>query len=372
MQKHLRQHQPVSFIIIFIFHKHLTHIKSFSFFNIATAQSTAGSTVSSEQTTTVSTPSTTTPKFCDEMEYINSLVATNSVRTKPVDLSNKEDLISKSVDFTNQQLTIIIDLPHGGAVVRDVKLPSSNVAQIEVTFTTVSNRTTSPIRGAPTSLPTNAFPTEKVTEIVVSIIKTSDGNAPQDVTLSVIACAEGSIITTTTSITEKTTSDSSQTSSVNLDATTSATKQSEASTTTTKVCDEMELVGILVSNNAISVTPAAISNINDLVREGVNFIETNPIFVIDIPEGGAVVHDVKLSSTNVLEIEVIFKTETGIELNPIQGAPTTLPKSDFPQEKVGEIIITVKKTTSNAPPQDVTLSIISCAETYVSTTLTSK
>ena len=133
------------------------------------------------------------------MEYINTLVATNSVRTTPKDIPNKDDLIKKGVDFTDNKPTFVIDIPTGGAIVRNVKVPSSNIEEIEVIFTTESGRELAPIRGAPTSLPTDKFPAEKVSEIIVKVIKTTDGKAPQDVTLSVIACAEGVTTGRTTS-----------------------------------------------------------------------------------------------------------------------------------------------------------------------------
>jgi hypothetical protein len=134
---------------------------------------------------------TTTGKYCDEMEYINTLIATDSVKTQPDDITDKQDLIKKGVDFTYEKPSFIINLPNGGAIVRDIVVFSSNVDEIEVVFTTESRRGSSPIRGAPTSLPTKEFPTEKVTEIVIKVKKTTDNNGPKDVTLSVIACAEG-------------------------------------------------------------------------------------------------------------------------------------------------------------------------------------
>jgi hypothetical protein len=130
----------------------------------------------------------------------------------------------------------------------------------------------------------------------------------------------------------------------------------------------MELVGILISTNAVSTTPVDVSNKEDLIRKGVTFTDKNPIFVINLPNGGAIVRDVKLHSKNVLEVEIIFKTESSREFNPIRGTPTALPKHDFPAEKVDEIIIIIKKTTDGKPPQHVTLSIIACAEGTTTTT----
>jgi hypothetical protein len=164
-----------------------------------TGQSTASGTQGTGQPTTSGTPGTTTTgKYCDEMEFIDSLIATDSIETQPKDISDKEDLIKKGVDFTDNKPSFVIDLPNGGAIVRDIQVPSKNVAEIEVTFTTTSGQETTPIRGSPTSLPTDKFPTEKVVEIVVKVTKTTDDESPKDVTLSVIACAEGTVTTTTT------------------------------------------------------------------------------------------------------------------------------------------------------------------------------
>ena len=132
------------------------------------------------------------------MEYIDTLVSTDSIKTTPKDISDKEDLIKNGVDFTDKTPTFVIDVPKGGAIVRDIKLSSTNIDEIEVTFTTRSGQETTPIRGSPTLLPTDKFPTEKVVEIIIKVIKTTDNQSPKDVTLSVIACAEGTVTTTTT------------------------------------------------------------------------------------------------------------------------------------------------------------------------------
>jgi hypothetical protein len=85
----------------------------------------------------------------------------------------------------------VIDIPKGGAIIRDIKVPSSNAAEIEVVFKPESGDNIVKVTGAPTSLPKDQFPTDKVSEIIIKVIKTSDGKAPEDVTLSIIACAEG-------------------------------------------------------------------------------------------------------------------------------------------------------------------------------------
>jgi hypothetical protein len=140
---------------------------------------------------TISASSTgTTPMTCTETELVETLIALNLIQTRPVDLPNKRDLIGKGLDFNNSSPSFEIDLPKRGAIVRDIKLPSKNVAEIEVIFITESGRKTTPISGAPTALPTENFPTEKVLDIIINIIRTTDGNLPQDVQLSVIVCGE--------------------------------------------------------------------------------------------------------------------------------------------------------------------------------------
>ncbi len=161
-----------------------------------------GTTSSSEGTpqdtvgTTTTAPATTTGKLCAEMEYIQTLIETNAVQTYPTNIPNKQDLITNGVDFTERKPSLLIHLSNGGIIVRDIDMFSKNVAEIEVNFTTASGRETGSIHSAPTSLLPNQFPAEKVTEIKIRITKTSDGDAPQNVTLSVIACAEDTTSTT--------------------------------------------------------------------------------------------------------------------------------------------------------------------------------
>jgi hypothetical protein len=131
------------------------------------------------------------------MEYIDKLIASNSVSIVSENIANKEDLIKNGVDFVEQNAIIVIDIPKNGAIVRDVKVTSANVARIVVTLTTVEGETLSPIRGKPTHLPKNEFPTEHVAKIVIEIVETTDKESPKEVTLSVVACAPGVTVGTT-------------------------------------------------------------------------------------------------------------------------------------------------------------------------------
>jgi hypothetical protein len=130
----------------------------------------------------------------------------------------------------------------------------------------------------------------------------------------------------------------------------------------------MEYIGTLISSNAVSITPPDQTNLQELIHNGVNFKETNPILVIDMPSGGETVRDIKVHSTNVLEIEVTFTNEISRETSTIRGPPTSLPKQDFPKDKVSQIIVVIKNTTDDNHPEKVTLSIVACAEGITTTT----
>ncbi|CAF4193350.1 unnamed protein product, partial [Rotaria sp. Silwood2] len=361
---------------------------------------TMGSTVSLGQTSTIRAQPTTSAKYCEVKEYINHLIATNSVRTMPTDFLNKHDLISRGVDFPDEQSVIIIDIPQGGTVVRNVKLLSSNVAQVEVRFATKSGSEITSLRGAPTSLPADMFPTEKVSKIVIKVTKTSDNYSPHDVTLSIIVCEENSatyststVSTVTQLLTENTPEATSslsiydtetttttimfpsktndQTTVVGVPHTTPTTTQQIIPTTITNIsCEEMELVPILISTNAIITTPEDILNKNDLIHNGVNFTQMEPIFVIDMPKGGVIMRDLKLTSTNVIEIEATIMDVSGNEIGTIRDNPSNSLKAQLPTQLVGQIIIMIKQTIADNPPQSVTLSIIACEKILTTTTMT--
>ncbi|CAF3477285.1 unnamed protein product [Rotaria socialis] len=303
---------------------------------------TIGSAVSLGQTSMIDRQPVTTQWFCDEKEFITYLIATKSVRTAPMDISNTDDFISKGVDFTNEQSKIIIDIPQDGAIVRDVKLFSTNAAQIEVSFQRKSGIQTGLVRGAPTALHTDEFPAEKVNKIAITVIKTNDDYAAGGVTLSIVVCDE------TTAATKL----QSHTTLVSIPKTVPPT-------TVTK-CAEMELIGILISTNAIIVTPEDISNKEDLIRNSVTFTQHKPIFVIELPNAGMIIRDLRLDSINVHQINAIFIGQSGEQLVELKSNPNNLQKDQLPTEKVKQIILTLAETKGEKPPAGVTLSIIAC------------
>jgi len=150
----------------------------------------------SEQTTSMistTTPyisqTTTTEEFCQHMEYIDKLIENNFVTTTLENIQNKNDFITNGVNFAQKNSTIVIDMPSGGAVVRDVKVKSNNVKEIMVKFTTLSGANVSSIQGNPIALPKDGFPKEKIVQFVIVFMTTTDSESPKNVTLSVEACA---------------------------------------------------------------------------------------------------------------------------------------------------------------------------------------
>ncbi|CAF3459540.1 unnamed protein product [Rotaria sp. Silwood1] len=89
-------------------------------------------------------------------------------------------------------------MPSEGVVVHDVKVPSNNVEEIMVSFTTVSGDHIPPVRGKPTALPTDHFPSVKTVQLVIAFMRTTDHKSPNHVTISIVACGPGR----TTHITE--------------------------------------------------------------------------------------------------------------------------------------------------------------------------
>ena len=164
----------------------------------ATPEKTVLSTGFTQEETTIMTATgvttigQTTMETCEHMEYIDTLIDNNAVTTIQQDVPNKKDFISKGVDFVEEKPIIVINIPSSnGASVRDIKVPSDNVNEIVVTFTTISGINTTPIRGNPTDLPRNEFPKENVVTITIELTSTSDNSSPKGVTLSVVACAPG-------------------------------------------------------------------------------------------------------------------------------------------------------------------------------------
>ncbi|CAF0742849.1 unnamed protein product [Adineta steineri] len=353
--------------------------------------SSATGTVPTGSSLTSSGASTTPSKICDEMEYIDTLITSNAIQTKPTQVSNIKDFHTQGCDFTDKKPTIVLKFPASSATVQNVKVFATNVKEIEVVFTTESGSHTAPITGSPTNLPTDKFPTEKVVEVTITITETSDGSAPKSVRVSIIACAPG--VTPTTGITSAVTTHtsvsgisggqttpagtgatadqgthSSASSATGTISTGSSITSSGASTTHIKICDEMEYIDTLITSNAIQTKPTQVSNIKDFHTQGCDFTDKKPTIVLKFPAGASTVQNVKVLATNVKEIAVVFTTESGSHTAPITGSPTNLPTDKFTTDKVVEVTITITETSDSGAPKSVRVSIIACAPGVTPTT----
>ncbi len=150
------------------------------------------------QTTTSSSRASTTPLICKEKEYIDALVFANAIRIRPNTDVNTQDLITKGLDIADEKSTFKIDLPEGGLLLRDVKLSSLNIEKVEMILMPESGTDSTTIQGVPTSLPVNEFPSERIGEIIIKVLQTSDNNSLKQVKLSIIACEEATTTTTST------------------------------------------------------------------------------------------------------------------------------------------------------------------------------
>lgn len=145
------------------------------------------------------------------------------------------------------------------------------------------------------------------------------------------------------------------------------TSAGQTTTATPLICTEKEYIEDLVSTNVIRIRPNDDLNTQDLVTTGLNIPDETSTFKIVLPEGGLIVRDVKISSLNIIKVEVVFIPESGAEPKTIQGVPTSLPVNEFPTERISEILIKVLQISDTGSLKQVKLSIIACAETFTTT-----
>lgn len=125
---------------------------------------------------------------------------------------------------------------------------------------------------------------------------------------------------------------------------------------------------MLVSTNAIRIRPDDEVEKKDLISKGLDIADGKSTFKIDLPEGGLIVRNVQISSSNIRKVEVIFVSETGTNTKSVQGKPTSLSLNEFPIERTGELIIKVLETSDSGPLKQVKLSIIACEERFTTRT----
>jgi len=260
------------------------------------------------------------------------------------------------------------------------QIPSESTGTI--TPSTVSNGIVSPSSTSPQiDLPSN-FEVPSGTVLVLTIIATSDANAPKNVTVGIVACVEST--TTTTEVT------SASTTVVPL--TTTAGETSQRTTTTILVCTDEEGM-----DQPLTITPEQVSyseqpeetsppgDINPTTTTpGLNFPSDNPEIsvTLDSPATVTVVYvptDRPNEPSNVDEFTVVFvypngttsETFTSTPPSPSESSETTTtptpsdtvapsdesPKVILPPNfEVPEgttVVITITSTDDDQPPTGV-------------------
>jgi hypothetical protein len=124
----------------------------------------------------------------------------------------------------------------------------------------------------------------------------------------------------------------------------------------------MELMETLLSLSGITTQPYDIPNKQDLISHGVDFTDAHPTLIVKLPTDGAVINNIYIGSLNVVDVELIFTRKADGETTRVEGKADSLPKDQFPHDKVSQIVINVLNTTGNTSPKTVTLSVIGCAE----------
>lgn len=125
---------------------------------------------------------------CVSIDFINALIVRKGICINGAVPVNIGGFLAEGVTLASMNSTIELEIPNGGATVYDIKLSSSNVDQIEVVCTSVSNFVTAPICGSPLALPSEQFLKERTARCTIKNFKTRDGLPPAAVTLSVLVC----------------------------------------------------------------------------------------------------------------------------------------------------------------------------------------
>jgi len=281
------------------------------------------------------------------------------------------------------------------------QIPSESTGTI--TPSTVSNGIVSPSSTSPQiDLPSN-FEVPSGTVLVLTIIATTDANAPKNVTVGIVACVE---TTTTTTIT---TEIASATTTTVVPLTTTTGETSQPTTTTIPVCAGEEgmdqPVDIQPEQVSYSEQPEETSPPGDInpttTTPGLNFPSENPEIsvTLDSPATVTVVYvptDRPNEPSNVDEFTVVFiypngttsETFTSTPPSPAESGETTttpspsgtVPPSDespkvilppnFDVPEGTTVVITITSTDDDQPPTGVTVGIIACIEPSSTTTST--
>ena len=274
------------------------------------------------------------------------------------------------------------------------QIPSESTGTI--TPSTVSNGIVSPSSTSPQiDLPSN-FEVPSGTVLVLTIIATTDANAPKNVTVGIVACVE--ITTTTTEATSASTTvvpltttpgETSVETSPVTEVTTTATSQ--PTTTTIPICNEEtgmdQPVDIQPEQVAYSEQPEETSPPGDInpttTTPGLNFPSDNPEIniTLDSPATVTVVYvptDRPNEPSNVDEFTVVFvypngttsETFTSTPPSPAESGETTTPSPsdtvppsdespkvilppnfEVPEDTI--VVVTITSTNDDQPPSGV-------------------
>lgn len=281
-------------------------------------------------------------------------------------LPNTRDFFEKGVTLKSISSVIEFEVPNGGATVYDIKLSSLNVKFMEVVCSSVGNSVTGTIRGAPSALPREQFLKDRTLRCMIKNFQTTDGLPPAEVTLCVLVCDDQCEV-------EPHGGHGDQSGEVVKGRHGKHDHPSSTSSTTVEVppgneeglikpppCVSIDFINALIVRKGIHIDGALPANIGDFLKNGVTFTETNSTIELEIPNGGATVYDIKLSSSNVVEIEVVCSSVTNFVTAPIRGSPLSLPSEQFLKERTARCTIKNFKTTDGLPPADVTLSVLVC------------
>ena len=356
----------------------------------------------SSETTTVSTGYTTTvicplTEGMDNPQYINNVTINGAIDgTEPSDLNPGQP----GVDFTSPNASITISFPSDiTPIIVNVSVPNTNtnVDQINVIITApdgtvLFNQTSPPGTTSVTGFPVEPLP-EGSTLTVIPV--TADGSAPENVTLSVIACYTPSTGTTIVStgttppvVTGETSTIivSSETTEVPTGSTestsfaTTATGSSATGYTTTVICPSVEgmnnpqyinnvtIIGVVDGTEPSDLNPG---------QPGVDFTSSNASITISFPSDVTpIIVNVSVpnTNTNVVEIIVTITAPDGTVLFNQTSPPGTNSVTGFPVEPLpeGSVLTVIPVTADGSAPENVTLSVIACytpstAATVVST-----
>jgi len=359
--------------------------ESTSFATTATGSSATG------YTTTIICPSV---EGMNNPQYIDTVTIIGAVdEAEPSDLNPG----SSGVDFTSPNASVTISFPSDVTpIIVNVSVPNTNTNVVEIIVvitapngTVLFNQTSPSGTNSVTGFPVEPLP-EGSTLTVIPVA--ADESAPQNVTLSVIACYTPSTATTIVStgttppvVTGETSTIivSSETTEVPTGSTesttftTTATGSSAAGYTTTVICPSVEGMNNpqYINNVTIigAVDEAEPSDLNP-GQPGVDFTSTDASITISFPSDITpilVSVSVPNTNTNVVEIIVVITAPNGTVLFNQTSPSGTNSVTGFPVEPLpeGSTLTVTPITSDGSAPQNVTLSVIACYTPSTATTI---